>query len=359
MVPAGEAAGVPLFALTSTNRLLLFDSASPGTLTRNVAITGLGMLDVAVGIDCRPATGQLYLIVDDGTVAGQGKLYTVNPITGAATQVGSAFTLTGGFPGFDVNPEVDLIRTVSETDENFRLNPTTGAQTPDTALSYVMGDPNFGANPIVNGLAYTAAPSILYGIDSGLDIVVGFSGSPNAGLLTTIGPLGVSTGAYVGFDIAPGGTAYAALETGVATPLSSLYTVNLTTGAASFVGDIGTAMDQVWPIAGLTAACGALPTRVYSFTAKRQHRGVMLRWRTGSEMDALGFNVYRQARATRIKLNRRLLPAKAVTGGSISGGMYGFVDRRAPRRAVRYWLQAVDANGSRTWHGPVRARAAT
>jgi hypothetical protein len=90
-----------------------------------------------------------------------------------------------------------------------------------------------------------------------------------------------------------------------------------------------------------------------SFRAVRSHHGVALRWRTGTEVDTLGFNVFRQQGARRVRLNRRLLPAL----GAVAGSSYSFLDRRAPRRAVRYWIQDVDTRGVRTWHGPVRVPA--
>ena len=58
--------------------------------------------------------------------------------------------------------------------------------------------------------------------------------------LNTVGPLGVNAGAANGFDISGAtGTAYAALRN--AGP-SSLYTINLSTGAASLVGPIGSGL---------------------------------------------------------------------------------------------------------------------
>jgi hypothetical protein len=93
-----------------------------------------------------------------------------------------------------------------------------------------------------------------------------------------------------------------------------------------------------------------LAVSVYGLRAARSHGAVVLRWRTGTEADTLGFNVYRQLRGKRVRLNRRLLPSL----GGLGGSSYSFTDRRAPRRAVRYWLQDVDVRGARTWHGPVR-----
>ena len=97
-----------------------------------------------------------------------------------------------------------------------------------------------------------------------------------------------------------------------------------------------------------------LAVTVTSLKAVRSRKGVVVRWRTGTEYDQLGFNVYRQQANRRVRVNRRILPAF----GGFSGASYSFRDRRAPkRRALRYWLQDVDARGHRTWHGPVRVGA--
>jgi hypothetical protein len=98
-----------------------------------------------------------------------------------------------------------------------------------------------------------------------------------------------------------------------------------------------------------------LAVTVSSFGAVRSHKGVVVRWRTGSEVDTLGFNVYRARHGRRVRLNRRLIPALSLSRSGVSGGAYTYVDRHAPRHAaVRYWLQEVDTAGQRTWHGPVR-----
>src|SRR5262249_57106569 len=73
-------------------------------------------------------------------------------------------------------------------------------------------------------------------------------GGPNGGGIGAAGPLGVGldAGSDAGFDIAAGGGAYAALKVGGVT---RLYTVNLTTGAATAVGPIG---NGALPVLGLT-----------------------------------------------------------------------------------------------------------
>lgn len=62
----------------------------------------------------------------------------------------------------------------------------------------------------------------------------------------------------------------------------------------------------------------------------------------------LGFNVYREVNGTRVRANSKLIAGKGR-------GLYSFLDRRAPKgKTVRYWIQAVNLDGSRSWHGPAR-----
>src|SRR4029453_12592543 len=128
-------------------------SSTPGTIFGALGITGLQAGETVLGIDFRPATGGLYAL------GSTSRLYTINPTTGAATQVGAAgaFTLSGTAFGFDFNPVVDRIGVVSDADQNLRLIPDTGALVgvADTPLAYATGDPNFGLNPNVVGAAYT------------------------------------------------------------------------------------------------------------------------------------------------------------------------------------------------------------
>ena len=80
-------------------------------------------------------------------------------------------------------------------------------------------------------------------------------------------------------------------------------------------------------------------------------RGVLVRWRTASEVGLLGFNLYREVRGKRVKVNRSLIRAR----GGTSGAAYRFLDRRATRGSGRYWIQAVNLDGSRSWLTRVRA----
>jgi hypothetical protein len=94
---------------------------------------------------------------------------------------------------------------------------------------------------------------------------------------------------------------------------------------------------------------GTSAVTLRSLTASRSPAGVLVRWRTGSEADTLGFHVYRGRGAKLTRVDRRLIPAS----GFVSGARYSFLDRRAPRARLSYRLQEVGTDGSRTWYGRV------
>ncbi len=97
-----------------------------------------------------------------------------------------------------------------------------------------------------------------------------------------------------------------------------------------------------------------------SFNARYTGRSVTVRWRTSSEANVLGFNVYRVSHGQRVKLNKRLIPSANVLHGK-STSAYSFRTRLASKRLAassRYLLQEVHTNGSKTSYGPIRARNA-
>jgi hypothetical protein len=155
----------------------------------------------------------------------------------------------------DCNPTADRIRAVNVNDENFRVNPSTGALAGnDTDLTPGVTTALLGAAYDRNVVGATA--TTLFAIDrydSQLARVGGVDAlpSPNSGVVTDLGALGLtlSATADAGFDISGAtGAAYAAL-TSSADGLTRLYTVNLATGAATAVGLIASGSTE---IAGLT-----------------------------------------------------------------------------------------------------------
>lgn len=234
-------AGEEIFAVTVSNQLINFNSDSPWFYSSR-PITGMLPGEQALGIDFRPAppSGRLYLL------GSTSRLYRLDdPFTGVAVAVSGPFSpaLSGTHFGFDFNPTVDRIRVISDAGQNLRLHPDLGTVAAvDSMLKYTLTDVNAAQTAMAGGAAYTnnmagATSTTLYDIDHGLDILV-TQLPPNNGRLNTVGPLGVNVSGANGFDISGfTGTAFAILDTGA--PVSSLFTINLMTGAALLRGPLG------------------------------------------------------------------------------------------------------------------------
>lgn len=237
-----------VFAVTADHRLVSFQVGTPGIYESDVAITGLGA-ETVVGADVRPAIGALFVLTD------AGRLYRIDPASGVATpgatlaadagDMTSPFTaLTGSAFGVDFNPVVDRLRTVGSSGQNLRSNVDSGATTTDGMLSRG-GVLNLPA-PQVVAAAYTqnfagATSTQLYVIDAAT-LTLQLQNPPNDGLLTTVGPLDplLAAATSISFDIAGGGnglTLAAMVPAGSAQ--STLYRINLGTGAATPIGAVG------------------------------------------------------------------------------------------------------------------------
>ena len=108
-------------------------------------------------------------------------------------------------------------------------------------------------------------------------------------------------------------------------------------------------LDQEFGKAGsVFTAFGSPVTVVTSFSAADMDRGDLIRWRTAVEVNARGFNVYRDYRGHRVRVNRKLVPSR---GGVARGASYSFFDKAAPRHGeLRYLLQVVKQDGRRVWY---------
>ena len=102
------------------------------------------------------------------------------------------------------------------------------------------------------------------------------------------------------------------------------------------------------------------PTRInlQSFTAEGTTRGTVLRWKTGGELNNLGFNLYREQNGERIRLNPTLVAGSALMMSGYlekhAAKSYAWIDPAATPSSV-YWLEDLDLSGERTLHGPVTA----
>ncbi len=292
------AQGQTIYSVDLSNSFALFHSASPGTVNRNLAITGLLTGDRIVGIDFRPADGKLYGVGTDSRV------YTVDTVTAVASPVGVTFTptLNGEHFGVVLDPVTDRIRIQSaETGQNLRLDPATGQVTDEDApLAYAAGDPNEGTAPAIAATAVTTgAAGATYGIDWVLDEFV-VTSDPNDGQLTSVGSTGVITAACAALDVGADGVVYASMTISGG---NRLYTMNVSTGAATLLGAIPVvASIQSIAIApgspasasdGEALAVVALESRRAGLTSRLPSRA-----RTGSERtEARAMRVTRGAKA--------------------------------------------------------------
>lgn len=253
-------------ALTSDNRLAAFDLRTPNTFTSNTAITGLAPGENILGIDFRPRDGMLY-----GLATG-GKLYTIDPATGAATLRATLVAdasdatapyagLTGTVTSVDFNPAADRLRVVTSDGQNLRIvvetattggvTVTAGATTTDGTINRASGPASVAASAYTNSFSGTTSTS-LFNLEQNTDQLT-LQNPPNNGTLTDIGALGVGITAPAAFDIGGGGNglALAALRAGAAGPFT-LYSVSLTNGAATLYGNTSgnAALSQIGGSAG-------------------------------------------------------------------------------------------------------------
>ncbi|TGE18955.1 DUF4394 domain-containing protein [Hymenobacter elongatus] len=264
--PAATAQTV--FGLSGTD-LTSLELTSPTTRTRK-PIAGLTSGLLLVGLDFRPATGQLYALGYNAATQ-QGQLYILD-ITAAgatvpATAVGAPSSLLLGGPteriGFDFNPTVDRIRVVSTNNGNYRLNPNDGVATTDGMLAFTTtampADPNAGQDPFVGIAAYTnsfigATGTTLYNVDEQRSILT-IQNPPNVGTLNTVATLNTpfplnTPGNTSDLDIftnpiTRAEKAYLSLNVPDPDPsrigqfITALYAVNLATGAVALEGGVG------------------------------------------------------------------------------------------------------------------------
>lgn len=205
-VPQAGASGVnlpqrDLYALDADNTLHVMRACRPSFRRHFRVQNVIGNL---IGIDFRPADGQLYAVSDAGYV------YTIDlekEDRGEAAVVSAISPrFAGGFQALmDFNPVVNALRLIGTNDQNFALVSSGGnlnVTAPQTALQYAAGDVAAGVDPNICGGSYTnnvagATATIFYALDHDLDTLVTIAGplvgagssNTGGGQLQTLGPL--------------------------------------------------------------------------------------------------------------------------------------------------------------------------
>ena len=110
------------------------------------------------------------------------------------------------------------------------------------------------------------------------------------------------------------------------------------------------------------SACSSAPTAVKlkSFDATDYNGKVLIQWRTGHEINNIGFNLYREEGGKLYPLTPELVAGSALLAGPgialTAGRPYTWWDdslTSGQSQTVKYWLEDADLNGKRTMYGPV------
>jgi hypothetical protein len=228
---ATSAYAAPAVGLVGGTTLVMFDTESL-EVSGTMEVTGV---DGLAGIDVRPADKLLY------GVSLAGEVVTIDTATGAATVKS---TLSEALPSYegaivDFNPMADRLRLMATDGTNHRVNVDDGMVTVDGSLAYEAGDMHEGEEPAIVAAAYTNSigkpeATKMFDIDATIVALIQQT-APNDGTLAAIGKLGIDGADNYAFDISSTedltNTAYLVAGT-------TLYTVDLETGAATSVGEI-------------------------------------------------------------------------------------------------------------------------
>ncbi|MCH8543162.1 MAG: DUF4394 domain-containing protein [Alcanivorax sp.] len=226
--------GTPVFSLTSLDR------TAPDAPFDTLTIQGLPDAEELLGMDYRPATGQLYALGRSGT------LHILDPVNASvissvalipAPDTTPPFVALEGMQfGVDFNPVPDRLRVTSDTGQNLRINV-------DTGETIVDGELDSGTDgTMITGSAYTnsfagTATTRLFNIDSGNNLLY-LQQPPNDGNLINPVTLGVDISADNGFVI--DGLNNLALAALTVEGSTGLYTIDLagTADVATLVGPL-------------------------------------------------------------------------------------------------------------------------
>ncbi len=257
------ALSTPAFAMGHAGQMgygLLGDGTTLALMADIAAPADVTTVTLAMPMDAiawRPVTGELYGFSKAGTVQ------LIDPATGTLTDTGAVFAAEATMGddanvAFDFNNAIDAVRAVSSDGVNLVYFPTNfeGENANQvkrfTDLAYAEGDASFGKTPDIFANAYTnaivgakASGTAQYALDAEANALVTLAN--NDGTLATVGLVTIDGEAA---DILPmGGFDITSMEEGSdlavavlqldGAETAGLYQIDLATGAASLIGDIG------------------------------------------------------------------------------------------------------------------------
>lgn len=238
------AASVLLVATAARAQVIVANTWDSGTLFTLDTSTGAASdprptgITHLNGIAYHPASGLLYGLSNADGTPDANALFTINPVTGARTLVGSTglFNVEGDL-GFD--PTTGTLYGVQHFAGSalqlFTINRTTGAGT-------VIGTiPGAGINEDYSGLAFDAAGN-LFVFDTGLNRLLRVN-KANGNIQSSVGIPALGTVAGMTVDAASNAF-YVAAGT-------NLFTLNPATGGLTLVGPTGIAGDVIGGLAVL------------------------------------------------------------------------------------------------------------
>lgn len=239
-----------LIGLSPDNTLIKFNTARPNAQTV-VSITGIALGENILAIDMQPGTSNLF------GVSSNSLLYQIDSRTGMATLISTRSfdpLLEGSMTGFDFNTADSSLWVVTDADQNLRISPLTGDV-------IGVGVPISPDSLSISGIAFSPAysdahPATMYDIDEATSML--YRQNYSSGMVSRIGPLGVTVLSEVGFDISSKGYGFAifdgqGVQGGPTSPVTDLsqagyrvWLVNLGNGMVRPLADVS-------PMIGLTA----------------------------------------------------------------------------------------------------------
>jgi uncharacterized repeat protein (TIGR01451 family) len=266
---------------------------------------------------------------------------TVSVAQSAAATLVNTVTVSGGSELNTTNDTAsDTVNMVSSSDMAITKTASPNPIKQGNTLTYTLNVTNIGPSDATNVTATDTLPSTVSYI----------SATPTQG---TCSQASGTVTCLLGSMIS-GASATITLQVTAVTPSSAVNTASVSADQPDPNSSNNTATQT-------TLISFPTVVKLESFTAKATANGILLLWRTGSELRNLGFNLYREQNGERVRLNPSLVAGSALT---IRAGLakhaaktYAWIDRSPTATNYLYFLEDVDLDGTRTLHGPVSPQA--